>query len=232
MIETITPINFRSFGLDTKPITLGKLNILIGANGSGKTNFLRWCRGDRDENENHPFEYLNCDSIPALRRVMEDDAMRERLCHYLRNYSWGFSNLSIDASDRIFITENTVRRPLSQYPKSLSNMIGLLAALFDPAGPELVLIDDLCAGFHLDLHSTLVDMLEEASERKQIIATTHAETVLDALTHKPECFYVTEKDKNGYTQITRLDPKELAPWLEKYSLGNLWASGQIGGNRW
>ena len=26
--------------------------------------------------------------------------------------------------------------------------------------------------------------------------------------------------------------EHLRPWLEEYSLGNLWTSGEIGGNRW
>ena len=40
MIESIRPRNLLSFGPDTKALPLGPLNVLIGANGSGKSNLL------------------------------------------------------------------------------------------------------------------------------------------------------------------------------------------------
>lgn len=39
-IKTLTLSNFLSFGHDAVPVELGNLNVLIGPNGSGKTNFL------------------------------------------------------------------------------------------------------------------------------------------------------------------------------------------------
>jgi hypothetical protein len=30
----------------------------------------------------------------------------------------------------------------------------------------------------------------------------------------------------------RLNAEDLREWLEKYSLGDLWSKGEIGGNRW
>jgi len=168
----------------------------------------------------------------SLQRVLADDAVRERLYYYLDCYSSGISEVSVDAPNQIFITENSVKIPLSRHPETLTKMVIYLTTLFDPVRPDFVLIDDLCASFHPDLHSILVDIIEEASEWTHIVATTHSKIVLDALTNKPEFFYITEKDLHGYTQITQLDPKELAPWLEKYSLGDLWVSGHIGGNRW
>lgn len=39
-ISQIQPINFLSFGPDTEPIELRSLNVLIGANGSGKSNLI------------------------------------------------------------------------------------------------------------------------------------------------------------------------------------------------
>ena len=36
----------------------------------------------------------------------------------------------------------------------------------------------------------------------------------------------------GGTRMRRLSREELAPWLERYRLGELWNSGSLGGNRW
>ena len=42
---------------------------------------------------------------------------------------------------------------------------------------------------------------------------------------------VCEKHE-GQTTMHRLDQGELTPWLEKYRLGQLWTSGELGGVRW
>ena len=47
----------------------------------------------------------------------------------------------------------------------------------------------------------------------------------------PEAVVVCERDDDG-TQMRRLDKEQLAPWLERYSLGDLWMKGEIGGTRW
>jgi hypothetical protein len=54
---------------------------------------------------------------------------------------------------------------------------------------------------------------------------------VDAFTDEPESVCVSEK-VDGSTVIQRLSQQDLAIWLKDYSLGKLWTSGQIGGNRW
>jgi hypothetical protein len=38
--------------------------------------------------------------------------------------------------------------------------------------------------------------------------------------------------EEGESQFRRLDSSELTVWLEKYTLGDLWSMGELGGNRW
>ncbi|HEY6329304.1 MAG TPA: chromosome segregation protein SMC, partial [Blastocatellia bacterium] len=71
----------------------------------------------------------------------------------------------------------------------------------------------------------------EASERTQLIITTHSDILVDAMTERPEAVVVFEKH-DGQTEMSRLSPKELAVWLGKYRLGQLWTRGQLGGKRW
>ena len=73
--------------------------------------------------------------------------------------------------------------------------------------------------------------MREASERCQLIVTTHSDTLVDALTDTPESVVVCEKVQ-GQTRMKRLDKEELSHWLDKYRLGDLWTSGELGGNRW
>ena len=62
--------------------------------------------------------------------------------------------------------------------------------------------------------------------------TTHSDVLSrDALSSEPESVIVCEQ-VGGESQFSRLDPERLKVWLEKYTLGQLWSMGEIGGNRW
>ena len=107
----------------------------------------------------------------------------------------------------------------------------LLAILCDPSPPPLVCIEEPELGLHPDILPKLADLLVEASERTQIVVTTHSDILVDALTEQPEAILVCEKH-DGQTTMRRLDGETLAHWLETYRLGELWTSGEIGGTRW
>ena len=61
--------------------------------------------------------------------------------------------------------------------------------------------------------------------------TTHSDGLVDALTDIPESVVVCDKEE-GSTKLRRLDRKDLGHWLERDRLGELWSSGELGGNRW
>jgi predicted ATPase len=107
----------------------------------------------------------------------------------------------------------------------------LLAILCHPEPPPLVCLEEPELGLHPDLIVELADLLIEASHRMQLIVTTHSDILVDALTKVPEAVVVCEKE-NGSTRVTRLNRDELSTWLKDYGLGQLWRSGEIGGNRW
>ena len=65
----------------------------------------------------------------------------------------------------------------------------------------------------------------------QLIVTTHSDALVDELSDTPEAVIVCEKEAGG-TRLRRLDRTELSVWLSKYTLGQLWRKGEIGGNRW
>ena len=78
---------------------------------------------------------------------------------------------------------------------------------------------------------TLAALLREASTRSQLIVTTHSDVLVDALTEEPESVVVCEKH-GGLTQLRRLNKDDLTQWLARYSLGELWMKGELGGSRW
>ena len=107
----------------------------------------------------------------------------------------------------------------------------LLAILLEPKPPSLICIEEPELGLHPDLLPTLCDLMVDASRRSQLIVTTHSDVLVDALTDQPESVVVCEKH-DGQTEMRRLDKADLSKWLEDYRLGDLWTSGELGGNRW
>ena len=132
---------------------------------------------------------------------------------------------------QVFLQEDNITMPATRLSDGTLRYISLLAILCHPTPPPLICIEEPELGLHPDILPGLADLLREASERCQLIVTTHSDTLVDALTDTPESVVVCEKEK-GQTRMKRLDKAELSHWLEKYRLGELWSSGELGGNRW
>ncbi len=140
---------------------------------------------------------------------------------------------SVDGGNMaLFLVEADNRQiPATRISDGTSRYLCLLAILLHPEPPPLVVIEEPELGLHPDLLPTVADLLVSASERSQLVVTTHSDALVDALTDTPESVIVCEKH-DGQTEMGRLDKADLAKWLKDYTLGNLWSSGQIGGNRW
>jgi predicted ATPase len=107
----------------------------------------------------------------------------------------------------------------------------LIAILCNPTLPPLICIDEPELGLHPDAIPRIATLLQETSEKCQLIVTTHSQIFIESFDKNPEAVLVCEKSENG-TNLTRLDKVALEPWLRKYSLAELWARGDIGGNPW
>jgi predicted ATPase len=121
--------------------------------------------------------------------------------------------------------------PATRLSDGMLRWLSILCILLNPTPPPVTCIDEPELGLHPDVIPTLADTLREASMRTQLIVTTHSPTLVDAFSDDPESICVCEKIE-GTTAIRRLSQSDLSVWLKDYSLGNLWASGEIGGNRW
>jgi predicted ATPase len=132
---------------------------------------------------------------------------------------------------QIFVQEDRFSVPATRLSDGTLRYLSLLAILYDPTPPPLVCIDEPELGLHPDLINHVADALRFASEKTQLIVTTHSPALVDAFTKDPESILVCEKE-NGRSTVRRLVEQQLEPWLEKYRLGALWTSGEIGGTRW
>jgi predicted ATPase len=132
---------------------------------------------------------------------------------------------------REIICGKSVSIPSTRLSDGTLNFLCLLVILCHPEPPPLICIEEPEVGLHPDIIPMIAKLLMEASHRTQLIVTTHSDILVDALTKTPEAVLVCEKEE-GSTTMRRLDEKKLKVWLKKYSLGELWLNGEIGGTRW
>ncbi len=134
---------------------------------------------------------------------------------------------------QIFIREEGFIQPIpaNRLSDGTLRYLFLMALLLDPTPPSLICLEEPEIGLHPDILPTIAEMLIEASQRTQLIVTTHSDALVSALSEYPESVIVCERDEKG-SHLRRLEPDKLKDWLENYTLGDLWRMGEIGGNRW
>ena len=130
-----------------------------------------------------------------------------------------------------FLEEGKTSIPATRLSDGTLRYLCLLTILCHPDPPPLICLEEPELGLHPDILPDLVGLMRVASERCQLIVTTHSDVIVDALTDTPDSVVVCEKHR-GSTTLKRLNAAELAHWLEDYRLGELWSSGELGGNRW
>ena len=102
----------------------------------------------------------------------------------------------------------------------------LLAILGNPSPGALISIDEPEIGLHPGMLPIVAELAVEASERTQVILTTHSPQLLDAFTATPPTTTVAQCIK-GETRLDVIDGEELKRWLGEYTLGALFRSGEL-----
>lgn len=160
---------------------------------------------------------------------------KNTILQHLRDLYAGLDDFDVrikGGTVEVFLTEGDFTIPASRLSDGTLRYLCLLAILCDPEPPPLVCIEEPELGLHPDMLPPIADLLIAASERTQLVVTTHSDLLVDTMTEQPEAVVVFEKEA-GKTQPRRLQAsEELKLWLEKYRLGDLWTRGHIGGTRW
>ncbi len=122
--------------------------------------------------------------------------------------------------------------PATRLSDGTLRFLALLTILCHPEPPSLICIEEPELGLHPDIIPQLAKLLKSASERTQLIVTTHSKHLIDELHDDPESVVICERYPDVGTELKRLDKNDLTEWLDKYELGELWETGHIGGTRW
>jgi hypothetical protein len=124
---------------------------------------------------------------------------------------------------------------LNEMSDGTVRMLCWAVILHSPQFPSLLVIDEPELGLHPAWLSVLAQWIKQASEKTQIIFTTHSPDLLDHFTDRLEnvyCFYPTDANHYG---LKPLSSEALKPQLEEgWELGDLYRIGDptVGGWPW
>ena len=118
--------------------------------------------------------------------------------------------------------------PATRLSDGTIRFMAMLALLLSPAPPPLICMEEPELGLHPDALALLANLMVEASERTQLIVTTHSDALVSALTEQADSVLVCEY--RGGTMLHRIDSGKLSYWLGRYRLGEIWRMGELGGN--
>ena len=102
----------------------------------------------------------------------------------------------------------------------------LLTILANPEPPALIAIDEPETGLHPSMLSIIAEYAAEAARRTQVIFTTHSAEMLNAFSETRPTVTVCEWHA-GQTELHVLAGEKLDYWLGKYSLGELYRTGEL-----
>jgi len=192
-------------------------------------------RQPQKADQRNDFLEENCANLGLmLNRLRRDVTAKSRLLEMLARLYPEIQDFDVivqAGTVQVFLHEGRFSIPATRLSDGTLRYLCLLVLLCHPSPPPLLCIEEPELGLHPDALVGIGELLKEASTRTQLIVTTHSEVLVDSLSASPEDVIVCEK-QNGESTMRRLEQSALAEWLKKYSLGELWLRGQIGGNRW
>jgi predicted ATPase len=169
----------------------------------------------------------------VLRKILENPEEKRAFINLMSDLLPFAKDLTVDRlfdqslSFRLQETFSQAYLPASLLSDGTVNIVALIVALFFEEKP-FVIIEEPERNIHPYLISRVVNMLKEASEKKQIIITTHSPEIVKYV--GVEDLLLISRDKEGFSTITRpKDKKRVRAFLE-HDLGveQLYAQDLLG----
>ena len=107
-------------------------------------------------------------------------------------------------------------------------LLAYLTVLHDPEPPQFIGIEEPENFLHPRLLPELAEECRAATERSQLLVTTHSPFFLNAI--KPKEVRVLYRDESGYTQVLRAsDVSGVQEFVDEgATMGHLWLEGRLG----
>ena len=119
------------------------------------------------------------------------------------------------------------RIPASSMSAGTLRFLAFLLVLYSPTAPQLIGLEEPENYIHPHALEMLVEVLSNASKKRQILIATHSPYMLNFV--PPESVFVVEKERGETEAVSVETGKKLKLLLRKMGLGEAWYSGTIGG---
>ena len=181
----------------------------LSKGGENLPNVIQYLKEQHPERLDQIFSVLR-ERIPRLERVEAEPMPDGRLLLQIKDAPFEQPVLSKYASD------GTLK------------MLAYLAVLYDPEPPRFIGIEEPENFLHPRLLPELAEECRAASERSQLLITSHSPFLLNAM--RAEEVRVLYRDEQGFTQAVRASDIQGIPEFIKAgaSLGHLWMEGHFG----
>ena len=121
--------------------------------------------------------------------------------------------------------------PAGRLSDGTLRFLALAAILLHPKPSPLICLEEPELGMHPDMIRLIAGMIAEAATRTQLIITTHSEHLLSALENDFDALFAFDAGPDG-SRVRRFSREDFEGWRAEHRLGELWTSGELGGNRW
>ena len=180
----------------------------LSKTGDNLANVIQYLAEQHPERLEHIFEVLSR-RVPRIEKVLANTMPDGRLLLQIKDAPFSHPVLARFASD------GTLK------------MLAYLVLLHDPAPPPFIGIEEPENFLHPRLLWELAEECRAASERTQLLVTTHSPFFLDAL--QPKEVRVLWRDEQGYTQTQYIEDMEsVRAFMDQGALlGELWMEGHF-----
>jgi len=181
----------------------------LSKTGDNLPNVVQYLKEQHPDRLEQIFEVLRR-LVPRLERVMAETMQDGRLLLQIKDAPFERPVLSRFSSD------GTLK------------LLAYLAVLYGPQPPRFVGIEEPENFLHPRLLPELAEECRAATERSQLLVTTHSPFFLNGI--RPSETRVLYRDEQGFTQSVRASEIEGIPEFidEGASMGQLWLEGHLG----
>ena len=167
-----------------------------------------------------------------LKNITENKEKRRKLFNLVKDLLPFVENLDVEKfADKslLFKLQETYFKnqylPASLISDGTINITALIIALYFEKKP-LVIIEEPERNIHPYLISKVVDMMKDASQKKQIIVTTHNPEIVKYA--GLDNILLVSRDKNGFSKISRpIDKEEIRTFLEHIGIEELYVQNLL-----
>lgn len=181
----------------------------LSKTGDNLPNVIQYLKEQHPKRLDAIFETLRR-RVPRLERVVADAMPDGRLLLQIKDAPFEQPILSR------FVSDGTLK------------LLAYLTVLQGPELPQFIGIEEPENFLHPRLLPELAEECRAATERSQLLVTTHSPFFLNGL--RPKEVWVHWRDEHGYTQVVRASEiKGIPEFMESgASMGHLWLEGHFG----